>query len=81
MLLAGFIVSPTGTIHSSVLAAFGEISTLVGAILGINYASRKKVDKIWEELHDHRRENNDERIIWEELYNHRRENNDEGIDR
>lgn len=42
LLLAGFIVSPTGVIHNSVLAAFGEICTMVGAILGINYASHKK---------------------------------------
>ena len=52
LLLAGFIVSPTGVIHNSVLAAFGEICTMVGAILGINYASHKKVEKIREDLYD-----------------------------
>lgn len=50
LLVAGFIVNPTGAIHGSVLAAFGEICTLVGAILGINYASHKKVEKIKEDL-------------------------------
>ena len=52
LLLAGFIVSPTGVIHGSVLAAFGEICTMVGAILGINYASREKIAKIKEDLYD-----------------------------
>ncbi len=52
LLLAGFIVSPTGVIHGSVLAAFGEICTMVGAILGINYASHKKIEKIKEDLYD-----------------------------
>lgn len=50
LLVAGFIVSPTGEIHSSVLTAFGEICTLVGAILGINYASGRKVEKIRREI-------------------------------
>ncbi len=52
LLLAGFIVSPTGVIHGSVLAAFGEICTMVGAILGINYASHKKIENIKEDLYD-----------------------------
>lgn len=52
LLVAGFIVSPTGVIHGSVLAAFGEICTLVGAILGINYASHKKVEQIKEDLYE-----------------------------
>lgn len=52
LLLSGFIVSPTGVIHGSVLAAFGEICTMVGAILGINYASHKKIEKIKEDLYD-----------------------------
>lgn len=52
LLLGGFIVSPTGVIHGSVLAAFGEICTMVGAILGINYASHKKIEKIKEDLYD-----------------------------
>lgn len=30
LLIAGFIVSPTGEIHSSVLVAFGETMTFVG---------------------------------------------------
>ena len=50
LLVAGFVVSPTGEIHSSVLTAFGEICTLVGAILGINYASGRKVEKIKREI-------------------------------
>ena len=50
LLVAGFCVSPTGEIHASVLTAFGEIITLAGAILGINYASGRKVERIKREL-------------------------------
>ncbi|MCM1452595.1 MAG: hypothetical protein NC102_10055 [Clostridium sp.] len=37
LLIAGFIVAPTGEIHSSVLVAFGEIMTFAGAVFGIDY--------------------------------------------
>ena len=36
LLIAGFVVSPTGEIHSSALVAFGEIMTFVAALLGIS---------------------------------------------
>jgi len=42
LLVAGFIVSPTGEIHSSVNVAFGEILTFAGALLGIDYTYRKR---------------------------------------
>lgn len=37
LLVAGFIVPPTGEIHNSVLVAFGEILTFAGAVFGIRY--------------------------------------------
>ncbi|MGN0966425.1 MAG: hypothetical protein ACI4OP_02390 [Candidatus Coprovivens sp.] len=37
LLIAGFMVPPLGIIDSSVLIAFGETSTFIGAILGIDY--------------------------------------------
>lgn len=37
LLIAGFIVPPLGEIHPSVLIAFGEILTFVGALFGIDY--------------------------------------------
>lgn len=37
LLIAGFALPPTGAIDSSVLVAFGEILTFVGAIFGIDY--------------------------------------------
>ena len=37
LLIAGFIVPPLGIISSSVLVAFGETSTFVAALLGIDY--------------------------------------------
>lgn len=37
LLICGFIAPPAGEIHSSVLIAFGEILTFVGALFGIDY--------------------------------------------
>ena len=37
LLIAGFIVPPMGVIDNSVLIAFGEILTFVGALFGIDY--------------------------------------------
>lgn len=37
LLIAGFIVPPQGEIHNSILIAFGEILTFVGALFGIDY--------------------------------------------
>lgn len=43
LLIAGFCVPPVGIIDSSVLIAFGEILTFVGAIFGIDYTYRVKI--------------------------------------
>lgn len=51
LLAFGFAVNPTGVIDATVLTAFGEICTLVGAILGYNYAAQKKVDKVKTDLY------------------------------
>lgn len=40
LIIAAFIVPPTGEIHPSVLTAFGEILTFSGAVLGIDYRYR-----------------------------------------
>ena len=37
LLIAAFIVPPTGVIDPTVLTAFGEILTFAGAIIGIDY--------------------------------------------
>lgn len=37
LLICGFLAPPAGEIHSSVLIAFGEILTFVGALFGIDY--------------------------------------------
>ena len=42
LLIAGFSVPPTGVIDSSVLVAFGEILTFVGALFGIDYHYKSK---------------------------------------
>lgn len=41
LIIAAFIVPPTGVIDPSVLTAFGEILTFSGAIIGIDYKHRK----------------------------------------
>ena len=45
LLIAGFIVPPLGMIDSSVLIAFGETSTFVSALLGIDYNYRYQIYK------------------------------------
>lgn len=40
LLIAGLYIPPVGIIHNSVLIAFGEIATFVGALLGIDYKYR-----------------------------------------
>lgn len=45
LLIAGFIVPPLGVIDSSVLVAFGETSTFVAAVLGIDYSYKYQVVK------------------------------------
>lgn len=42
LLIAGFVVPPTGIIDSSVLVAFGEILTFVGSLFGIDYHYKLK---------------------------------------
>lgn len=41
LLVAGFIVSPLGEVHNSVLIAFGETLTFAGAVMGIEYRKRE----------------------------------------
>lgn len=45
LLIAGFIVPPTGIIHGSVLIAFGETSTFAAGLLGIDYTYKYKIYK------------------------------------
>jgi hypothetical protein len=50
LLIAGFCVPPIGIIDSSILIAFGEILTFVGAVFGIDYSYKaKKISKEKEE--------------------------------
>ena len=43
LLIAGFFVIPVGIIDNSVLIAFGEILTFVGAIFGVDYNYKFKI--------------------------------------
>lgn len=42
LLIAGFILPPSGEIHNSVLVAFDEILTFAGALFGIDYHYKYK---------------------------------------
>lgn len=51
LLFCSFWVPPRGEIHSSVLTAYGEVMTFVGALVGMDYnyrkhRSRSKEDKL-----------------------------------
>lgn len=45
LLIAGFIINPRGEIHNSILVAFGEVLSFVGAIFGIDYSYKRKSKK------------------------------------
>ena len=45
LLFMGFWVNPTGIIDSSVLVAFGEVSTFAGALFGVDYKYALKAKK------------------------------------
>ena len=42
LLIVALVMPPRGEIDSSVLVAFGEILTFVGAVFGIDYTRRVK---------------------------------------
>jgi hypothetical protein len=43
MITASFIVPPLGIIDSSVLVAYGETLTFVGALVGVDYSYKYKL--------------------------------------
>lgn len=49
MLIASFIVPPMGVIHSSILAAIGEVFTFAGCLLGVDYSYKLKMYKLTQE--------------------------------
>ena len=51
LLLAGFVVPPTGEIHSSVLVAFGESCTFAGSLVGVDYHYRYKTYSDYHRAH------------------------------
>ena len=42
IITVSFFIDPRGEIHPSVLAAFGEILTFAGTVLGIDYKYKSK---------------------------------------
>lgn len=45
LVFLSFVVPPLGVINASVLAAFGEILTFAGAVIGIDYSYKKRILK------------------------------------
>ena len=58
LIVAAFLFPPTGEIHPSVLAAFGEILTFAGAVMGIDYNYKFKIHK----SNDNERESDSEAV-------------------
>nr|DAI68738.1 MAG TPA: hypothetical protein [Caudoviricetes sp.] len=46
MLIMGLWMPPAGEIHSSVLIAYGEVSTFAGSLFGIDYGYKLKLKKL-----------------------------------
>lgn len=46
LLYVGALSAPVGEISTSILVAFGEVMTFVGAILGIDYSYKKILHKV-----------------------------------
>ncbi|MFV0582624.1 MAG: hypothetical protein ACK5N4_11325 [Parabacteroides gordonii] len=44
LLFCGFWIDPQGLIDNSVLVAFGEISTFAGALFGVDYTYKFKMN-------------------------------------
>ena len=60
MLIASFVVPPLGIIHSSVLAAIGEVFTFAGALIGLDYTYHYKRLKFEDEQrHKYNSDNGD----------------------
>lgn len=55
LLWASFFVPPIGIIHSSVLAAIGEVFTFSGALIGIDYSYKYKTIRYLKEKDDYTR--------------------------
>ena len=44
LLFCGFWIEPQGEVDNSVLVAFGEISTFAGALFGVDYSYKLKME-------------------------------------
>lgn len=43
LLFMGFLFPPRGEIDSSVLVAFGEVATFAGALFGVDYRYKQRI--------------------------------------
>ncbi|MCM1503403.1 MAG: hypothetical protein NC115_12185 [Bacteroidales bacterium] len=44
LLFIGLWIPPVGVIDSSILVAFGEVSTFAGALIGVDYHYKYKIE-------------------------------------
>ena len=42
LLFCGVFIAPQGEIHESILVGFGEVATISGALMGVDYVYRNK---------------------------------------
>ena len=49
LLFLGVLVAPKGEIHSSVLVGFGEAVTFAGALMGVDYHYKFRIQELEEE--------------------------------
>lgn len=45
LIVTAFVVPPLGVIDNSVLVAYGETLTFVGALIGVDYSYKFKINK------------------------------------
>lgn len=51
--VAGFVVNPTGEIHSSVQWVLGEALVFVATVLGISYYARNAINSVRDNINHH----------------------------
>jgi len=56
LIAAAFWLPPTGVIDPTVLTAYGETLTFVGALVGVDYHYKSKDDKSTENTEEHGKE-------------------------
>ena len=62
LVISGFVVEPTGEVHSSVQWILGECLVFVAAVLGISLHVKNELNNLKDTLHKHIEDKIDERF-------------------